>query len=105
MKKKRSKRTAFVPTVVFGTAVLGVIPACAIGCGGEASTKDASTDSPLPYVAAVGYCAFCDGPYWTVAAIGFDSGTEAGSEAGNSDAGDAAVFVADVAFGEAGDKG
>jgi hypothetical protein len=112
MKKKRSKRTAFVPTVVFGTAVLGVIPACAVGCGGQSSTtagvadgamgvadvaftKDGAMGPDVTFtVAAVGYCAFCDGPYLTVAAIGFDAGVEAGveagSEAGKSDAGDAA---------------
>jgi hypothetical protein len=100
--KKRSKRTAFVPTVVFGTAVLGVIPACATGCGGQSSTtgnvKDGSTGNDVAfYVAAVGYCAFCDGGGLTVAAIGFDSGLDAGtqgsdaaSDGGSGDSGDAA---------------
>jgi hypothetical protein len=110
MKKKRGKRTAFVPTVVFGTAVLGVIPACAIGCGGSSSTtvKDGSTgpDVTFAVAATVFACGFCDGPILTVAAIGFDSGSEAGSEAGSSDGGDAAIAVAAVAFvHEAGDKG
>jgi hypothetical protein len=111
MKKKRSKRTAFVPTVVFGTAVLGVVPACAIGCGGQSSTtgsvNDAGRDVTFSVAATVFACAFCDGPVLTVAAIGFDSGGEAGSEAGSNDGGDAAIFaVADVAFvHDAGDKG
>jgi hypothetical protein len=97
--KKRIKRTAFVPTVVFGTAVLGVIPACATGCGGQSSTtgtvKDGSTSDVTFYVAAVGYCAFCDGGGPTVAAIGFDAGLDAGS--GGSDA------ASDGANGEGGD--
>jgi hypothetical protein len=111
MKKKRSKRTAFVPTVVFGTAVLGVVPACASGCGGSStgSATDGSTghDVTFAVAATVFACGFCDGPIPTVAAIGFDSGGEAGSDAGSSDGGDAAIFaVADVAFvRDAGDKG
>jgi hypothetical protein len=103
-KKKQSKRTAFVPTVVFGTAVLGVIPACAIGCGGQSSTgsnssKDAASDQYVLGVAAVGYCAYSSSgnTCWTVAAIGFDSGsdgsTEAGSDAGGDAAGDATTLT------------
>jgi hypothetical protein len=98
-RKKQRKATAFVPTVVFGTAVLGVIPACAVGCGGQASsgksTSDAAT-SPSDatfnsdqFLGGVGYCAFCDGPYWTVAAIGFDSGNGAGLDAATEAGGDA----------------
>jgi hypothetical protein len=92
-KKKRKRETAFVPTVVFTTAVLGVIPACAVGCGGQASssksTGDAATSpsdatyTPDQFLGGVGYCAFCDGPYLTVAAIGFDSGNGAASDAGS----------------------
>jgi hypothetical protein len=110
-KKKRSKRTAFVPTVVFGTAVLGVVPACVVGCGGGESSSDVSSDgspgdasrdalsrsdatspsdagspndsasSPDYVLLGVGYCAFC------VAAVGFDADVDAGPEAG-SDSGD-----------------
>jgi len=65
------KKTAFVPSVVFGTVVLGVVPACALSCGGTTGPSDASADAPrdactvadvgFPGVAAVGFCAFCDG--------------------------------------------
>jgi hypothetical protein len=110
-RKKRRKPTAFVPTVVFSTAVLGVIPACALGCGGQSSasksTNDAATSSsdatfsPDQFLGGVGYCAFCDGPYWTVAAIGFDSGNGAGQDAATEDGGDAGS----QAIADSGDQG
>jgi hypothetical protein len=85
-KKKRIKRTAFVPTVVFGTAVLGVIPACAIGCGGQSSTgSGSSTDAAADQVVlGVAYCAYSSsgGNCWSVAAVGF--GFDAGNEAGDA---------------------
>jgi hypothetical protein len=74
-----------------------VIPACAVGCGGQSSTtsnvKDgsSSSDSPFLGVAAVGYCAFCDGGYLTVAAIGFDAAVDTGTS-------EAATGVDSVAF-------
>ena len=91
MSKRRRKKTAFVPSVVFGTVVFGVVPACAVACGGTTfmpgGSGDAATDSPrdgyqgvadvgfdVPFsVAAVGYCGFCD----------------AGPDAADADAGDA----------------
>jgi hypothetical protein len=78
-RQKRKKKTAFVPSIVFGTVVFGVVPACAVACGGTtfmpSGSGDAATDSPrdgllgvadvgfdVPFsVAAVGYCGFCDG--------------------------------------------
>ncbi len=77
MSKRRKKKTAFVPSVVFGTVVFGVVPACAVACGGTTfmpvGSGDAATDAPRdgfsvadvgfdgPFtVAAVGYCGFCD---------------------------------------------
>jgi hypothetical protein len=95
------KKTAFVPSVVFGTVVLGVVPACALSCGGTTGPADASADAPrdgfsvadvgFPGVAAVGFCAFCDsgpgddaadagtdGPPLGVAAVGFCAFCDAG---------------------------
>jgi hypothetical protein len=79
---KRRKRSAFVPTVVFGTAVAGVVPACALGCGGDTTpgtgpigvaqvafdSGDATQARDAPFavadvgfaVAAVAFCGFCD---------------------------------------------
>ena len=62
--KTRRKKTALVPRIVFGTAVLGVIPACAIACGGSVGgeSHDAGNRDVVVFtVAAVGYCAYCDG--------------------------------------------
>jgi hypothetical protein len=69
--KKRHKKTAFVPSVVFGTVVFGVVPACALSCGGSTTgpgSGDAAGDTMNHQgvadvgfsVAAVGYCGFCD---------------------------------------------
>jgi hypothetical protein len=72
--KKRHRKTAFVPSVVFGTVVFGVVPACAVSCGGSTTgpgSGDAASDVirggvadvgfDVPFtVAAVGYCGFCD---------------------------------------------
>ncbi len=118
--KKRSRRTAFVPTVVFGTAVMGVIPACAMGCGGQSSTSstssnDAAADHQVFTVAAVGYCAFCDSGYLTVAAIGFDAGKDAATDSSTDSGSDASLpcgpelcAVAVIGFDaglDSGDKG
>ena len=123
IKKKGRKRTAFVPTVVFSTSVLGVIPACATGCGGEAAsvatiafdagldaTKDVTSEQVFLGVAAVGYCAFCDGGF-TVAAIGYDSGLDAGSDADAGKSGETCPPYCTVAYMgfdsgmDSGDKG
>jgi len=118
---KPRKKTAFVPSVVFGTVVLGVVPACAVSCGGATSTApggDAAADSPrdafsvadvgFPGVAAVGFCAFCD--------AGPGDATDAANAkdaAGGGDAADAArdagfpgvAAVAFCRFCDAGDAG
>jgi hypothetical protein len=79
--RKNKRGTAFVPTIVFSTSVLGVVPACAIGCGGTTSsgtsTVDGSADAARDVffgVAAVAYCAYSNPNCWTVVAVGFDSG-------------------------------
>jgi hypothetical protein len=61
----RTRRSAFVPRLIVKTAIVGVIPACALACGSSdtpAPTVDAAPDS-LPFgVAAVAYPAYEAGP-------------------------------------------
>jgi hypothetical protein len=61
MAGKRTRRSAFVPRLIVKTAIVGVIPACAVGCGSSdtpAPVADAATDS-LPFgVAAVAFPAY-----------------------------------------------
>jgi hypothetical protein len=81
---KARKKTAFVPTVVFSTVVVGVIPACVVSsCGGSTvSPSDASSDAQND-VTADGVASTCFGPNATcppccgvaaVAYMAFDSG-------------------------------
>ncbi|MGH7270680.1 MAG: hypothetical protein ACREJ3_09635 [Polyangiaceae bacterium] len=59
MPAKRPRRSAFVPRLIVKTAILGVIPACALACGSNASPP-ASADSGTPFlgVSAVAYPAY-----------------------------------------------
>lgn len=79
--KARKKKTAFVPSVVFSTVVVGVIPACVLSsCGGSTvSSADASSDA----MGTAEVANVCFGPNSTcppccgvaaVAYTGFDSG-------------------------------
>lgn len=93
--KKPKRRTAFVPSVVFTTAIVGVVPACVVGCGNNGSggttppgVANCAFTGTCPTVAAVGYCAFCDG--------GRDATTEA-----QADAADGATEAGDDAAGDA----
>jgi hypothetical protein len=102
--KKPKKRTAFVPSVVFTTAVAGVVPACVIGCGNNGSGGTTTTVANCAYagnptdncptVAAVGYCAFCDAGHDADATTDApsDVATDA-TEAGGDSAGDSVVNV------------
>lgn len=87
MKSSRSRRTRFVPRVVYQTAFAGVIPlcvACSSSSGGGASNGNSdSGDDTGYYNGAVGCAAFTCG----VAAIGFDSGQEAAASDAASDGG------------------
>jgi hypothetical protein len=86
MPKVRKKKTAFVPSVVFGTVVVGVIPACVVSCGGSTvSPADASSDAPNDtMLTADGVAVTCFGPnspgcppccgVAAVAYMAFDSG-------------------------------
>jgi len=83
---KARKKTAFVPSVVFGTVVVGVIPACVVSsCGGStASPADASSDAPTDAIHMGDVAATCFGPnspgcppccgVAAVAYMAFDSG-------------------------------
>ena len=65
MPRARKRKTAFVPSVVFGTVVVGVIPACVLSsCGGSTvSPSDASSDAPNDsMLTADGVAATCFGP-------------------------------------------
>ncbi len=104
--RKRARRTRFVPTVVFGTAVLGAIPACATGCGartaplpggeeegGAGTDANATADAPVPGSDAnvdlpVAFCGFCDSGFLDVVQLGFDAGLDA-ADAGDGASGDA----------------
>lgn len=79
------KKTAFVPSVVFGTVVVGVIPACVVSsCGGSTvSPADAASDAPNDSMGTAEVANVCFGPNSTcppccgvaaVAYMGFDSG-------------------------------
>jgi hypothetical protein len=83
---KARKKTAFVPSVVFGTVVVGVIPACVVSsCGGSTVTPaDASSDAPNDVILTGDVAATCFGPnspscppccgVAAVAYMAFDSG-------------------------------
>ncbi len=92
---KKARRTAFVPRLLVRTAIIGVIPACALGCGSKdapAPATDAAADSPFLGVAAVAYPAYEAGVPFSVAQIGYDASFrgEAGPvEAGPVDGGPA----------------
>ena len=65
MTTKRIRRSAFVPRLIVKTAIVGVIPACAVACGSSdqpAPTADAGVDAPFLGVAAVAYPAYEAGP-------------------------------------------
>jgi hypothetical protein len=108
MAGKKRKRTAFVPTVVFGSAaVLGVLPLCVTACGGATTTSAGDTDGGATDAKA-------DALPLTVAYIGFDANvgsndsgsiqvgpTDAGTPAddGSTDAGsDSGPHIVPLAF-------
>lgn len=93
---KARRKTAFVPSVVFSTVVVGVVPACVVSaCGGTTmAQRDAGSDAPSEAVGASEVASVCFGedattcpPCCSVGAVAytaFDSGPDA-------DAGDAAA--------------
>jgi hypothetical protein len=112
-RKKSTRKTAFVPGVVFTTAVAGVVPACVIGCSsngsggttppGVANCAFAGNSGNCATVAAVGYVAFdagdgghSDAPSEAQADVATDA-----MQAGDGTASDAAGDAADDAAGDA----
>ena len=52
------RKTAFVPRLLVRTALMSVVPACALGCSDSASTGPGVTDTGIFGVAAVAYPAY-----------------------------------------------
>jgi hypothetical protein len=106
MERKRTgrrKRSAFVPSVVFTTAVVGVVPACVVACG-----NGGGGGGPVLTVA----CSYAQCGVAAVAYVGYDSGSDASKDGASdaphdaapdgADGSDAPSFeggVADAAFG------
>ncbi len=65
MATKKVRKSAFVPRVLVRTAIVGVIPACAVACGSStensAPAADAGRDAGFQGVAAVAYQAYDSG--------------------------------------------
>jgi hypothetical protein len=122
---KARKKTAFVPSVVFGTVVVGVIPACVLSCGGSTvSPADASSDATNDGITADGVAVTCFGPnspscppccgVAAVAYMGFDSGdatdaaadgpTDSPADAPQQDVLPGVAAVGFCAFCDAGDE-
>jgi|HubBroStandDraft_6_1064221.scaffolds.fasta_scaffold161104_1 hypothetical protein len=117
MRKTRRAKTHFVPQAVYRTAFAGVVPLCVAGiaCGGSTASTPPVDGGDDGYAnLAVGCTGFCG-----VAAIGFDSGSDAdaaGQDAPSTDAKPDAPQVFAVAcagfcgvgigaFGDGGDSG
>jgi len=72
---KARRKTAFVPRVIFhAVAVVGVVPLCALGCGGKVlgHPEDGGTDVEFIGVGAACFDGAACEP--SVAYMGFDSG-------------------------------
>jgi hypothetical protein len=105
MAAKKPRKSAFVPRLLVRTAIVGVIPACAVGCGSSeapTSSTDAGADSPLPLgVAAVAYQAYDaaakdgaadaqpDAVFLGVAAVAYPAYEAGAPDAASHDSGDA----------------
>jgi hypothetical protein len=113
-RRKPKRKTAFVPSVVFTTAVAGVVPACVIGCGngsggttppGVANCAYAGNYNNCPTVAAVGYVAFDagdggdgDAPSEAHADVATEAGDDAAGDALGDVSQDVPFSVADAGF-------
>jgi hypothetical protein len=93
-RKKPKRKTAFVPSVVFTTAVAGVVPACVVGCSSNGSGGPSVANcaygnvNNCATVAAVGYVAFDAGDADATSEAQPDVATDA-TEAGDDATGDA----------------
>ena len=120
---KARKKTAFVPSVVFGTVVVGVVPACVVSaCGGTTlAPADASSDVSNDMITA-DVAATCFGPnspscppccgVAAVAYMGFDASdaTDAADDAPTDSPADSLqqdvlLGVAVCGFCDGGDEG
>ena len=92
------RKRSFVPRLIFGTAVVGVVPACVVaGCSSGTTTGGSGKDSGLAQgVAAIGFdgralgvadAAFNDRVPLGVADIGFDARSTDGPGGGDGAAG------------------
>ena len=54
MAARKPRKSAFVPRLLVRTAIVGVIPACAMGCG-SSEAPSSSTDSGVDSVAFQAY--------------------------------------------------
>lgn len=98
MSTKKLRKSAFVPRVLVRTAIVGVIPACALACGGstESSTPiaDAGHDAGFLGVAAVAFQA-----YDSAVPDAMDSSSESGApDASGDSAPNGFLGVAAVAY-------
>jgi hypothetical protein len=95
-RKKLKRKTAFVPSVVFTTAVAGVVPACVVGCSSTGSGGPSVSGcaygnvNNCATVAAVGYVAFDAGDGGDGDATS-EAQPDVATEAGDDGAGDAPV--------------
>jgi hypothetical protein len=93
MARKRTRKTAFVPRIIFSTVFASVVPACVIACGGSDSGTAVQGDTGFS-VADVGFdTRKSDTLVASVAADSFGVGV----------AFDTGFSVADVGFDTAGD--
>jgi hypothetical protein len=101
-KRGKARKTAFVPSVVFGTVFAGVVPACVAGCGTAGiAQNDGGSDATEDRV-ILGVAACCFDANFGVADAAFRNDGVADA-AFRPDANDAGTIpeagVADVAFG------
>jgi hypothetical protein len=99
MPAKKPRKSAFVPRMLMRTALVSVIPACALGCGssdtgGPTTTSDTGTKDTGPFgVAAVAYPAYETGTDSTA-----DSPTDGPADSNKADSGKEVFGVAAVAY-------
>jgi hypothetical protein len=76
---RRPKRTRFVPEVIFGTVMIGVVPACVVACGSSSNQGHAGGVDSGHMPMGVAQMAFDSGHMpMGVAQMAFDSGMPMG---------------------------
>src|SRR5256885_10941648 len=96
MARKRARKAAFVPGVIFTTVFAGVVPACVLSCSGDDPGSSTAADSGIFGVADDAFSVAAEA--FGVADIGFDTGKK---DTGSTDAADGGV--ADAGDAKAGD--